>query len=95
MELSTENIEAIRDKLSSIAPKDVNATADALVRASKVMRVLPETFDSILRVAEEAARHREALAEIATGEGGYGSQALEYKNIARRALGMPEVGKES
>lgn len=33
----------------------------------------------------------EALTSIATGDGIYGAQAREYKNIARKALGMEEV----
>lgn len=34
-------------------------------------------------------RYRAALQQIAAGEGVYGAQAHEYKQIARKALGMP------
>ena len=34
---------------------------------------------------------RSALERIATGDGYYGAQAREYKNIARKALGMEEI----
>ena len=37
---------------------------------------------------EEVARLREALRQIASGEGYYGAQASEYKSIARQALNM-------
>lgn len=36
--------------------------------------------------ADEIARLREALQKIAEGQGYYGSQAREYKEIARTAL---------
>lgn len=34
---------------------------------------------------------RLALMQIASGDGAYGAQALEYKNIARAALGMERL----
>ena len=42
----------------------------------------------------ELKRLRAALTEIATGDGVYGAQAHEYKQIARRALGQMNEGKE-
>lgn len=42
----------------------------------------------ILRQALEAGR---ALEEIANGDGAYGGQAFEYKNIARKALGEDTI----
>lgn len=45
-------------------------------------------MEGVLSHLEDAARLREALEKIATGDGCYGAQALEYKNIARAALGM-------
>lgn len=40
----------------------------------------------------EAQRWRAALEHIAAGDGVYGAQALEYKNVARCALGLPRLG---
>lgn len=54
----------------------------------------PSTFtevgDRLFTKSDAEAFHayRAALTEIANGGGTYGSQALEYKNIARKALGM-------
>lgn len=42
-------------------------------------------------MAVEIERLRSALAKIAAGDGYYGAQAHEYKNIAREALGEPHV----
>ena len=95
MELSAEDLEEIRDKLISINPKDVEDTVAALAGIGDVIRAIPDVFAFVLSLSEEATRHKEALNLIATGEGAHSTQALEYKNIARRALGMPDVGRES
>ena len=42
-------------------------------------------------VRAEVVRYQTALHNIATGEGYYGAQAREYKNIAREALRMQKV----
>jgi len=49
----------------------------------------------VWQAADEIERLRDALNEIAVGEGVYGAQAFEYKNIARRALDEPLVGQTS
>ena len=38
-------------------------------------------------LVEDNRKLRQALQEIANGEGAYGAQAFEYKQIARAALG--------
>lgn len=46
---------------------------------------------SLIRVLQrQNERYRKALEEIARGEGVYGAQAHEYKQIARAALGGGE-----
>ena len=42
----------------------------------------------IRALLEEMERLREALGQIANGEGYYGAQASEYKSIARQALNL-------
>lgn len=46
----------------------------------------PSVFETMNKAADEIERLRTALEEIATGEGTYGWQAHEYKQIARGAL---------
>lgn len=43
------------------------------------------------RIVDESIKMREALIKIAIGDGYYGSQAREYKNIARSTLGLPLI----
>lgn len=43
------------------------------------------------RKTDETDKFKKALHEIATGTGYYGEMAREYKNIARKALGMDLV----
>lgn len=58
----------------------LRAVADARRRGNR--------FDSIEYEAADAIEAlRSALTEISTGEGVYGAQAHEYKQIARAALG--------
>jgi hypothetical protein len=45
-------------------------------------------MQGVLDQLDQASRRGAALAKIASGEGAYGRQALEYKNIAREALGL-------
>ncbi len=47
-------------------------------------KVIAVQFDDTLA---ENERYHEALTEIASGNGVYGQQAGEYKEIARKALG--------
>ena len=48
--------------------------------------VVQDVLDMIAPVQAENARLREALENIANGDGVYGMQAGEYKQIARTAL---------
>lgn len=41
---------------------------------------------------EEIKKLTAALEKIGNGDGIYGAQAFEYKNIARKALSKPKVG---
>ena len=58
----------------------VTKTAEDLVPAS-----------SLEALKAENERYRAALVLIARGQGIYGVQSLEYKDIARKALGLPKV----
>lgn len=56
----------------------------------------PKKFWNVGQAAEEVERQKhqkakleDALIKIAAGDGYYGAQAREYKNIARVALGQP------
>lgn len=52
-----------------------------------------EAYDIVARSPDVSAAYglRTALNKIATGDGYYGQQAREYKNIAREALGLPPL----
>ena len=58
-------------------------------RESGCLECVPRT------VAKSIIRAHEGLTKIAAGDGCYGAQAFEYKNIARTALGFSRVGAAS
>lgn len=47
-------------------------------------------FKEFDRLTDENSRFKSSLEEIALGDGTYGAQAHEYKQIARKALKPPE-----
>lgn len=54
--------------------------------ARKVARLIMSAQARMAEIDVEKARLRAALQEIANGDGAYGAQAFEYKQIARKAL---------
>lgn len=61
--------------------KRMTALEDAAMRADSEIPYLTYLVETL----------RDALQEIANGEGHYGAQAYEYKQIARKALKALEV----
>lgn len=59
-----------------------------MITDKEIQQLRNEGYDY---VADEIEDLREALHKIATGTGYYGAMAREYKNIARKALGMELV----
>ena len=50
---------------------------------------------AILGLLGEVEALDKGLREIANGDGVYGAQAWEYKRIARRTLGLPEISQSA
>lgn len=63
-------------------------TVDRVWRALGISRFEQARGKAIFEIV---ADQRKALERIATGDGYYGAQARQYKNIARKALGLKEI----
>jgi hypothetical protein len=86
-EFAFERLRAPRDVQQSFVPAGL-----ALVHRWDLITLMNQL---VWRTAQSESRlqrldkAQEALRKIAAGEGYYGAQARELKNIARQALGMP------
>ena len=84
-------MEARLERLATSLPAD---TAGYDVREAVAELARLEAMAETVRTLEaERDRLRGALRQIDNGEGAYGMQALEYKNIARAALNPTGVGE--
>jgi hypothetical protein len=77
------------ERLKAINRGAVVCVGDAARQAEFLGDECYELGGKIARLAAERDRLAEALRKIATGDGVYGMQAHEYKQIARAALKEP------
>lgn len=83
---------SLLDRVEALEESD-DLAMQIISENAKLRREAEAMAETVRTLEAERDRLRGALRQIDNGEGAYGMQALEYKNIARAALNPTGVGE--
>lgn len=83
---------SLLDRIEALEERD-DLAMQIISENAKLRREAEAMAETVRGLEAERDRLRGALRQIDNGEGAYGMQALEYKNIARAALNPTGVGE--
>lgn len=83
---------SLLDRVEALEERD-DLAMQIISENAKLRREAEAMAETVRTLEAERDRLRGALRQIDNGEGAYGMQALEYKNIARAALNPTGVGE--